>query len=109
MNKYGFSDIDSRIMLAWDATRLSAYMRDPLSFKWKYIDGWITPRTNPALGWGTLWHESVARFDSVIFGGGPRWEALETAIDFAVDLGTQLGIPGDGIKGDSAKRNIRTV
>lgn len=109
MTPTGFSDKIPTLRLAFDATMLSQYMRDPLSYKWKYVDGWREPRAGGALNWGSLWHEGAATFDTAVLAGATRSTALADAIKFACKRGHELNVPVYGAKGDEAKRCIRSL
>ncbi len=109
MNAYGFSDVVPTLRLAWDATMLTAYMRDPLTYFWKHVQGYGTPRTNNTLSFGTIWHEATGAFDAATYAGADRVEALRAGIARAKEKADEMGLPYTGKKGDEAKRNLRTL
>lgn len=44
--------------LVWDATRLKAFLRDPLTYYWEYVLGYRLP-PSPAMRFGQAWHHAL--------------------------------------------------
>lgn len=44
--------------LVWDATRLKAFLRDPLTYYWEYVLGYRLP-PSPSMLLGQAWHQAV--------------------------------------------------
>lgn len=80
-----FSKHQPGLRLVWDATSLTAFMRDPLSYYWSYVLGY---RTEPGISivWGKTWHESRAVLLGEFAAGRSKGQALEVAINHAIKL-----------------------
>lgn len=77
----------------WDATMLAALMRNPVEFKWRYIDGWRDPHRSADVLWGSAWDECAGIYLD---------EGLEAAIRKAVTYG-DLAMAG------TSNKNIKTL
>lgn len=54
-----FSPTEPAVRLVWDATTLSAYMADPLSYYWKHVRGFRSDEESVTLLFGQLYDQAV--------------------------------------------------
>jgi len=110
MNEFGFSDKVPNLRLAWDSTCLSGYMKDPLTYYWKYCIGYRDYGDTLARDFGTVWHEATGCFEQIVFAGGSRDAALAQGLQLIIQRGQELGIPAAPERGGpSSKRNLRAL
>ncbi len=111
MSEQVFSKENPNLRLIWDSTSLNAFMKDPLSYYWKYVLGYREHRRSIALEWGTAWdkaagdyHYNRARIEN-------RDEALCKTIDAAINRSWIVGLDelAADSKNDGRKRNIATL
>ena len=94
------------LRLVWDATCLSALMCDPLTYHWKYNQGWRIPGSALALEWGSAWHEAVARLHTAWHTGVPREDALRQTIEIMLAYAEHMGI--DALAAESPDKERKT-
>ena len=128
MQPNGMSSKEPSLRIAWDATALKAYMRDPLAYYWQYVQGYQSVITPAPLLWGTLWHEVTRRFKQTLYESRAKRGALApgeigellTDRDQALLIGVQEAIAlataanmndvaASGRKGDLKTRNLYTL
>ncbi len=109
MTPEGFSEKHPDLRLAWDATVLAAFMRDPLSYYWTYVRGYQQVSKSRALVWGTLWHECVAVY-RINRTACIEDEALVLTIMFTFKRALELDLMNcPASKSDDNKRNTYTL
>ena len=110
-----FSKQDPELRLVWSATTLEAYMRDPLTYYWKHVLGYVPLVQAPALVWGSLWHMATALFKQLTEGRDAvlsRDEALFVTIEKTICEAQKIDlndIARNGKKSDINKRTMYTL
>lgn len=120
MTPLGFSDKHPDLRLAWDATCLAAFMKDPLVYFWTYVRGHQSISKPRAMLWGTLWHEAIAEYRKQSdWAGGEGWTttpinledpALHKAIRFTIKRADELNLMDSPCRReDENRRNVYTL
>lgn len=79
-----FAPSNPFLQVAWDATSLELFMRDPWTYYCVIIEGWRMPLPSPALLFGSLYHESCGVYCYHSLEGASHEAALDRALDYAI-------------------------
>lgn len=106
-----FSPRYPTLRLVWDSTSLDAFMRDPLSYYWKYVLGHRSRDKSVDLLWGTAWDKAVGRYHWCRKYFDSRQRALHETIEWAIDHAERVEL--DQAAADSGqkarKKNTSTL
>lgn len=115
MTESAFSKGNPSLRRVWDSTTFRAFLKDPASYKLKYVEGWRGIDPAPPLVFGQYMHAALELYDKERFKHGDSQIALEAALDYAHALATsrtEYGYTLDEIAENFAKktqRNHRTL
>ena len=105
-----FSESIPTLRLVWDATTLAAVMLDPLTYYWKYVQGYRSREPSVDLLWGTAWDQSMAYYHN-LRERHDRKRALEESIAFAIEHARKVDL--DAVAAESKykarKKNLATL
>ena len=105
-----FSESNPSLRLVWDATTLAAFMLDPLTYYWKYVQGYRSREPSVDLLWGTAWDRSMAYYHN-LRGRYDRKRALEESIAFTIEHARKVDL--DAVAAESKykarKKNLATL
>ena len=106
-----FSKENPNLRLIWDSTSLNAFMKDPLSYYWKYVLGYREVKRSIALEWGTAWDKAAADYHYNRVRIENRDEALCKTLDAAINRSWIVGLDemAADSKNDARKRNMTTL
>lgn len=109
-----FSKQNPTVRLVWDPTTLAAFMLDPLSYYWKYVQGWRSREPSIDVLWGRVWdkcmsfyhHYRAERVHNLV-----RQQATEATIAFAIEYARKIDL--DAVAAESKykarKKNLATL
>jgi hypothetical protein len=104
-----FAPDNPYLQIAWDATSLELFMRDPWTYYCTIIEGWRTPLPSAALFFGSLYHESCGYYCYLRLAGADHDEALDGALIHAIEwaaAGAEVpGTPGERVPLDELAAN----
>lgn len=115
MSLEAFSKGNPNLRRVWDATTFRAFIKDPASYKLKYVDGWRHRDPAPPLVFGSYLHSALETYDKEMFTHQDSERALVAALEHAHALATSTGEFGytlNAISADFAKdkqANYRTL
>lgn len=115
MTESAFSKGNPKLRRVWDSTTYRAFIKDPASYKLKYVDGWRSRDPAPPLVFGSYIHSALEVYDKVRFKTGDTEHALDEALKHAYALATstdEFGYTLDDIAEHftkSTQRNHRTL
>ncbi len=105
-----FSEKNPELRLVWDATTLAAFMCDPLSYYWKYVQGYRSLEPSIDLLWGTAWDKSMAHYH-LARSRVDRLQAIESTVAFAIAHAKKVGL--DAVAAENKrkhnKKNLSTL
>lgn len=79
-----FSPSNPFRQIAWDATSLELFLRDPWTYFCTIIEGWRMPLPSAALLFGSLYHESCGHYCLARLEGASHDAALDAALAYAI-------------------------
>jgi hypothetical protein len=95
--------IDGKQM-TWNAHDLDTLMRCPRLYRLKILEGWRSKAFGAATSWGRAVHYSVEVFDTHVFAGASREDALDAALVALVkEYGEELS------ESDDTARNLESA
>lgn len=110
MSESAFSKGNPQLRRVWDATTYNAFIKDPASYKLKYVDGWRSRDIAPPLVFGSYLHSALEEYDKERYKHGNSQIAMEAALEKAYALAMskdEWGYTLDEISADFAKNNQR--
>lgn len=104
------SELNPQLRRVWSASTLDALLKDPLSYKWQYVDGYRAERGLP-MAWGIAWHEARATYITSRLRGHDRDTAIQEAAAVALREAEKFEVQELASESnlDRKKRNVRTL